>query len=188
MSATETRTSTDAGIKTDWTIDPSHSNVSFVVRHMLTRMRGRFTDFSGTIATNGEDLTDGEVSFEINADSIDTNNLDRDNHLRSNDFLGSGENPKITFASTSITPRGGNDFLVNGNLTIRGITRPVTLAAEYVGGGKTPFGTEVAAWSARTEINRNDFNVRWDLPLETGGMLIGDDVKIELDIEAVKQS
>ena len=169
-------------------IDPSHSGASFTVRHMFTKVRGRFTELSGTIETEGDSFTDGQVTVEINADSIDTNNLDRDNHLRSNDFLGSGENPKITFASTSITPRGGNDFLVNGNLTIRGITRPVTLAAEYVGGGKTPFGTEVAAWSARTEINRNDFDVRWDLPLETGGMLIGDDVKIELDIEAIKQS
>ncbi|MGH2617293.1 MAG: YceI family protein [Thermomicrobiales bacterium] len=188
MSATETRTSSETGTSTVWTIDPSHSHVSFVVRHMLTRMRGRFTEFNGAITTNGDGLTDGEVNFEMNADSIDTNNLDRDNHLRSNDFLGTGENPKITFTSTSVTPRGGNTFLVNGNLTIRGITRPVTLEAEYEGGGKTPFGTEVAAWSARTEINRNDFDVRWDLPLETGGMLIGDNVKIELDVETVKQA
>jgi polyisoprenoid-binding protein YceI len=188
MSATETRTSTDSGVKTVWAIDPSHSSVSFVVRHMLTKMRGRFTEFSGTIATNGDGLTDGEVTFEMNADSVDTNNLDRDNHLRSNDFLGAGENPKITFVSTSVTPRGGNEFLVNGNLTIRGITRPVTLEAEYEGGGVTPFGAEVAGWSARTEINRNDFDVRWNLPLDTGGMVLGDMVKIELDVEAIKQS
>jgi polyisoprenoid-binding protein YceI len=188
MSATETRTSTDAGAKTVWTIDPSHSSVSFVVRHMLTRMRGRFTEFSGTIETNGDGLTDGAVSFEMNADSIDTSHLDRDNHLRSNDFLGTGENPKITFVSTSVVPRGGNEFLVNGNLTIRGITRPITLEAGYEGGGVTPFGTEVAGWSARTEINRNDFDVRWNLPLDTGGMVLGDTVKIELDVEAVKQS
>jgi polyisoprenoid-binding protein YceI len=178
---------TATATKTIWQIDPSHTSVSFVVRHVLTRMRGRFTEFSGAIETDDDSFTAGSVAFEINADSIDTNNLDRDNHLRSNDFLGVGENPKITFTSTSIMPRGGNEFLVNGDLTIRGFTRPVTLEAEYLGGGPTPFGTEVGAWSAWTEIDRNDFDVRWDLPLEAGGMMIGDKVKIELDVEAVRK-
>jgi len=179
---------TYAGPKTVWAIDPSHSSVSFTVRHMFTKARGRFTGITGTIETEGDSLTDGQVTVEIDADSIDTNDAQRDGHLRSNDFFGTGDNPKITFQSTSITPQGGNDFLVHGNLTVRGITRPVTLEAEYEGGGKTPFGTEVASWSAHTQLDRNDFDVRWNAPLEAGGFLVGDTVKIDLDVEAIKQS
>jgi polyisoprenoid-binding protein YceI len=190
MSSTETLTGvgTDTGAKTVWTIDPSHSGASFTVRHMFTKVRGRFTDLSGTIETDGDSFTDGRVSVEINADSIDTNDAQRDAHLRTNDFFGTGENPSITFRSTSVTPRSDNQFMIHGDLTIRGVTRPVTLEAEYEGGGKTPFGTEVASWTARTEIDRKDFDLTWNAPLEAGGFLVGDDVKIELDIEAVRQS
>lgn len=192
MSITQTTptASADTTAKTVWTIDPSHSGASFTVRHMFTKVRGRFTEMSGTIETEGGSLTDGQVSVEINADSIDTNDAQRDAHLRTNDFFGTGENPTITYRSTSVTSRGDNlnEFLVHGDLTIRGVTRPVTLEAEYEGGGKTPFGTEVASWTARTEIDRKDFDLTWNAPLEAGGFLVGDDVKIELDIEAVKQS
>jgi polyisoprenoid-binding protein YceI len=190
MSGTDTLTNagTGTGTRTVWTIDPSHSGASFTVRHMFTKVRGRFTDLSGTIETEGDSFTDGRVSVEINADSIDTNDAQRDAHLRTNDFFGTGENPSITFTSTSVTPRSDNQFMIHGNLTIRGVTRPVTLEAEYEGGGKTPFGTEVASWSARTEIDRKDFDLSWNAPLEAGGFLVGEDVKIELDIEAVKQS
>lgn len=173
--------------KTVWQIDPSHSSVSFTVRHMFTKTRGRFTGFSGTIETEGDSFTNGSVAVDIQADSIDTNDAQRDGHLRTNDFFGSDENPQISFRSTSIVPRGGNEFLVNGDLTIRGVTRPVSLNAEYEGGGKTPFGTEAASWSAETEIDRKDFDVTWNAPLEAGGFLLGDTVKIQLDVEAVKQ-
>ena len=174
--------------RTVWQIDPSHSSVSFTVRHMFTKTRGRFTSFSGAIETDGDRFTNGSVTVEIQADSIDTNDAQRDGHLRTNDFFGSDENPAITFKSTSIVPRGGNEFVVNGNLTIRGVTRPVSLNAEYEGGGKTPFGTEAASWSAETEIDRKDFDVTWNAPLEAGGFLVGDNVKIHLDVEAVKQA
>lgn len=177
---------TEAPATITWVIDPAHSSASFTVRHMFTKVRGRFTTISGSVQTTGG-FTDGEVEVEIDADSIDTNDQQRDGHLRSQDFLGSGENPKITFRSTSITPRGDNEFLVHGDLTIRGVTRPVTLEAEYEGGGKTPFGTEIASWSAETEINRHDFGASWNAPLEAGGFLVGDDVKIAIDVEAVKQ-
>ena len=172
---------------TVWQIDPSHSSVTFTVRHMFTKMRGRFSKFSGEIATDGDGLNTGAVNVQITADSIDTNDPQRDGHLRTNDFFGSDDNPTVTFVSTSVTPRGGNDFLVNGDLTIRGITKPVTLTAEYEGGGKTPFGTEVASWTAHTEINRKDYGLNWNAPLEAGGFMVGDDVKIELAIEAVRQ-
>src|SRR3954466_7803249 len=190
MSTAEALTSAGTGTasRTVWTIDPSHSGASFTVRHMFTKVRGRFTELSGTIETEGNSLTDGQVSVGINADSIDTNDAQRDAHLRTNDFFGTGENPKITFRSTSVIPRGGNEFMIHGDLTIRGVTRPVTLEAEYEGGGRTPFGTEVASWTAQTEIDRKDFDLSWNAPLEAGGFLIGEDVKIELDIEAVKQS
>jgi polyisoprenoid-binding protein YceI len=190
MSTTQTTTGADTGTagKTVWTIDPSHSGASFTVRHMFTKVRGRFTELSGTIETEGDNLTDGRVSVEINADTIDTNDAQRDGHLRTNDFFGTGENPTITFRSTSVTPKGDNEFVVHGDLTIRGVTRPVALEAEYEGGGKTPFGTEVASWTAQTELDRKDFDLTWNAPLEAGGFLVGDDVKVELDIEAVKQS
>ncbi len=180
MSATET--------KTVWQIDPSHSGISFTVRHMFTKVRGRFTGFSGAIETEGDNFTNGSVKVVIQADSVDTNDAQRDGHLRTNDFFGSDENPTIVFESTSIVPRGGNDFLVNGDLTIRGVTRPVTLEAEYEGGGKTPFGTEAASWSAQTRIDRKDFDLAWNAPLEAGGFLVGDDVKIQLDVEAIRKS
>jgi polyisoprenoid-binding protein YceI len=190
MSTTQAATGAgaDTAAKTVWTIDPSHSGASFTVRHMFTKVRGRFTELSGTIETEGDSLTDGRVSVEINADTIDTNDAQRDAHLRTNDFFGTGENPKITFRSTSVTPKSDNEFMLHGDLTIRGVTRPVTLEAEYEGGGKTPFGTEVASWTAQTELDRKDFDLTWNAPLEAGGFLVGDDVKIELDIEAVKQS
>ena len=174
--------------KTEWNIDPSHSSVSFSVRHMFTKVRGRFTGFSGVIETTGDSLTDGSVKVEIQADSVDTSDTQRDGHLRTNDFFGSDDNPKITFQSTSIIARGGNDFVVNGDLTIRGVTRPVSLNAEYEGGGKTPFGTDAASWTAETEIDRKDFDLTWNAPLEAGGFLVGDDVKIQIDIEAIKQA
>jgi polyisoprenoid-binding protein YceI len=182
MSVTEQATKT-----TTWVIDPSHSSASFVVRHMFTKVRGRFTKMSGTIETYDDSFTNGRVTVEIDADSIDTNDPQRDGHLRSQDFLGSGDNPTIAFRSTSITPRDGDEFLIHGDLTIRGVTRPVTLEAEFDGAGKTPFNTEVASWSAETEINRHDFGASWNAPLEAGGFLVGDDVKIHLDIEAVRQ-
>jgi polyisoprenoid-binding protein YceI len=180
-------TATDTKTTTVWQIDPSHSGVSFAVRHMFTKVRGRFTGFSGTIETEEGSLTNGKVTVEIDAESVDTNDPQRDGHLRTNDFFGTGENPTITFVSSSITPKGGNSFAVNGNLTIRGVTRPVTLEAEYEGGGKTPFGTEVASWTAWTEVDRKDFDLTWNAPLEAGGFLVGDDVKIEVDVEAVRQ-
>ncbi len=179
---------TSPSTKTVWQIDPSHSGVSFTVRHMFTKVRGRFTAFSGTIETDGDQFNNGQVSVEIQADSIDTNDAQRDGHLRTNDFFGTGDNPTISFTSTSITPRGGNKFLVQGDLSIRGVTRPVSLEAEYEGGGMTPFGTEVASWTAQTEVDRKDFELSWNAPLEAGGFLLGDNVKIELDIEAVRQA
>src|SRR5918994_1973536 len=122
-------TTADTTTRTDWMMGPSHSGASFTVRHMFTKVRGRFTELSGTIETEGDRFTDGRVSVEINADSIDTNDAQRDAHLRTNDFFGTGENPAITFTSTSVTPRGDNEFLLHGDLTIRGVTRPVTFEA-----------------------------------------------------------
>jgi polyisoprenoid-binding protein YceI len=188
MTATDTTSNTGTNARTVWTIDPSHSGASFTVRHMFTKVRGRFTELSGTIETDGGSFANGQVNVEIQADSINTNDAQRDGHLRSQDFFGTGDNPLITFRSTGVTPKSGDEFLLHGDLTIRGVTRPVTLEAEYDGGGKTPFGTEVAAWTAETELDRKDFDLTWNAPLEAGGFLVGDDVKITIDIEAVKHS
>ena len=151
LSATDTTSSADMGTKTVWMIASSHSGASLTVRHMFTKVRGRFTDLSGTIETEGDRLTGGQVTLEINADSIDTNDARRDGHLDTNDFFGSDDNPTITFQATSVTRQRGNEFLVHGDLTMRGITRPVTPEAEYEGGGKTPLGTEIGSWMARRD-------------------------------------
>ena len=168
-----------------WEIDPTHSNVQFVVRHALTRMRGRFREFSGTI-TVAEPPERSSATVEIAAASIDTDRTDRDNHLRSPDFLDAERYPALRFRSTGLRPLGGNRFALDGELTIRDVTKPVTLEAEYLGWVKDPWGEERASFAARTEINREDFGLTWNLAMETGGFLVGRTVQIELEVEAVR--
>lgn len=166
-----------------WKIDPAHTTVEFVARHVLSRLRGRFEAFSGTI-TVGERPEDSRVEVDIDAASIQTNTEDRDNHLRSPDFLDAEQHPRITFRSTAVRPGKGSEFEVDGDLTIRGVTRPVTLAAECVGLSKDPWGNDLVAFSANTEIDREDWDVTWNVAIETGGVLVGKKVRIELEAEA----
>lgn len=183
MSATTTPTATEV-----WTIDPSHSSVEFSVKHMMfATVRGRFSAFSGTITIPGGDPTKGSVEVSIDADSIDTRDEKRDEHLRSNDFFGAGDNPQITFRSTSVAAKGKDRYAVTGDLTIRGVTKPVVLDATFNGQGVNPWGATVAGWSAETTIDRKDFGVNWNAALESGGFLVGDDVKINLDLEVARQ-
>ena len=173
-----------------WQIDPAHSHVEFAVRHlMISTVKGAFGDVRGTVWVDESDARTVLVDVTIQVASIDTRQEQRDAHLRSADFFDAPHFPTITFHSRVVEwNHHDSEFRLVGDLTIHGVTRPVTLEAEYEGGGKTPFGTEVASWTARTEIDRKDFDLTWNAPLEAGGFLIGDDVKIELDIEAVKQS
>lgn len=165
-------------------IDKTHSEAAFQVRHLITKVRGRFADFAGRIEFNAENPTASKATFVIQAASIDTNTPDRDAHLRSADFFAVDQHPTITFESTAIASRGGNDYEVTGNLTMRGVTRAITIPVSYLGGAVDPWGNEKIAFEGEVTINRKDYGLNWNAALETGGFLVGDDVKIALSIQA----
>ncbi len=167
-----------------WNIDPAHSDVSFSVRHMMvSKVKGRFGTFSGTIVTADNPL-DSSVTAEIDATSIDTNQSQRDDHIRSADFFEVEKYPTITFSSTGVQA-SGDDFIVTGDLTIKGHTRSVPLKLELNGFGPDPFGGTRAGFTATTEISRKDFGVDINMPMDGGGVVVGDKISITLDIEAV---
>ena len=167
-----------------WDIDASHSDVSFTVRHMMvSKVRGRFGAFSGEIVTS-EDLSSSSVTATIDASTIDTNNEQRDGHIRSADFFDVENHPQWTFRSTALRA-DGDDFALDGELTIKGVTRPVTLALEINGFGPDAWGGTRAGFSASTTIDRNDFGVDIKMPLDGGGVVVSDKVQISLEIEAV---
>ena len=171
---------------TTWAVDPAHSNVEFAVRHlMISTVKGRFGEVSGTVRVEDEDLAGSVVDVSINAASIDTRQPDRDAHLRSADFFDVDQFPMLTFRSSSIA-RSGDEFHVGGDLTIRGVTRPVTLRVTEEGRTRDPWGGERIGFSATGRINRRDFGLTWNQVLETGGIAVGDEVKISLDVELVK--
>jgi polyisoprenoid-binding protein YceI len=172
-----------------WQIDASHSAVEFVLKHMMvSRTKGRFTKFDGQIELDERNLAGSSVAVVIDVASLDTHDEKRDEHLRSADFFDAAAYPKITFTSTSITPKGGDSFEVVGDLTIKGTTEQVVLNVEAQGVGASPWGQQVAGFEASTDINRKDFGLTWNVALETGGFLVGDNVKINLEVEAVKQA
>ncbi len=167
-----------------WDIDPVHSDVSFSVRHMMvSKVRGRFATFSGEITT-GAGITDSSVTATIDATSIDTNNEQRDGHIRSADFFDVENHPTWTFVSTGVREDGG-DLYLDGNLTIKGVTRPVSLELEPGGFGPDAYGGTRTGFTATTTINRNDFGVDISMPLDGGGVVVGDKVQVTLEIEAV---
>ena len=170
---------------TTYSIDKAHSEVSFQVRHLLTKVRGRFSDFNGTIEFDVENPERSLVDVEIRAASIDTNERDRDAHLRSADFFDVEKIPVLTFRSTKIRRYSDERFAVTGDLTIHGVTRSVSFEASLLGTAKDPWGNERIAFEAETTINRKDFGLTWNAALETGGFLVGDDVKISLSVQAV---
>ena len=175
---------------TKWTIDPTHAEVGFSVRHMMiATVRGRFGAVSGTVTADEQNPQRSKVDVTIDTTSIDTRQEMRDNHLRSPDFFDVDKFPKIHFVSTRIEgdPRNG-DFRVIGDLTIRDVTREVELKATLEGEGKDPWGNERAGFSASGKINRTDFGLHWNQALEAGGVLVSDEVKLSVDVELVKQA
>jgi polyisoprenoid-binding protein YceI len=173
---------------TTWQIDPKHSTVEFSVKHMMiTTVRGRFANVTGTIVEDSADLSRSSVEVEIDVASIDTREEQRDGHLRSPDFFHAEQHPAITFKSTKVIPGHGDHFQVEGNLTIRGTTRPVTLDVERGGTGTNPWGATVAGFSAETKINRKDFGLGWNVALDAGGVVVGDLVNICVVFVAVTQ-
>ena len=173
--------------QTTWTIDPAHSHVEFAVRHlMISTVKGRFGVVTGTVKTDDADPAKGEVEVSIDAASIDTREAQRDAHLKSADFFDVERFPAITFRGSRISDVSGDRFKLTGDLTIHGVTREVTLDVTSEGRGKDPWGGERAGFSAATKIKRSDFGLTWNQVLETGGIAVGDEIKISLDIEAVK--
>jgi polyisoprenoid-binding protein YceI len=188
----ETTTITEAtpvvGTKTTWAIDPSHTVAEFGVKHlMVSTTKGRFSDVTGSIELDESDITRSRVDVEIGVDSITTHDERRDAHLRSDDFFAVETYPKMTFTSTQVESNGKDRLNVTGDLTIRGVTRPVTLDVEFNGRATSPWGAEVIAYSAQTTINRKDFGLNWNVALEAGGVTVGDKVKISIEAEAIKQ-
>lgn len=167
-----------------YTIDPVHSNMEFRARHLgVSYVDGRFTDVEGTV-TLGEDLASMQTEATIQVNSIDTRNEDRDNHLRSPDFFDAANHPTITFTSTSVEPLGGGQFRMNGDLTIRGNTNPITLEGEYLGGVTGPQGNQIVAFTGEGEINRMNYGVSWDETLDTGGLIVGETIGLTVNVEA----
>lgn len=185
MSATVTPSVTT----TTWQIDPTHSHVEFAVKHlMIATVKGRFADVQGSVVANDDDPTDAKIDVTIAAASIDTRQEQRDTHLRSADFLDVERFPTITFKSKRIEAQKGDEFRVVGDLTIRGTTREVTLDAEHTGRARDPWGNDRAAFTATTKVNRKEFGLTWNQALEAGGVLVGDDLRITIDVELVKQA
>ncbi len=170
-----------------WAIDPVHSDVSFTVRHMMvSKVRGSFRTFEGQIVT-AENPLDSTVTVSIDLTSIDTNNADRDNHIRSADFFEVESHPKMTFQSVAVTP-SNDGYVVAGDLHLHGVTRRVNLNVEPNGFGADPYGGIRAGFSASTELSRKEFGIDIDMPLDGGGVVIGDKIQVSLEIEAILQA
>jgi polyisoprenoid-binding protein YceI len=186
MTTTQPTTGTLAGLTPGtWTVDPAHSSVGFVARHMMiSKVRGHFADLDGTV-TIAEDPFASSVVANVRLASIDTGSEDRDAHLRSPDFFDVENHPEMTFRSTAVRA-DGDDFRLDGDLTIAGVSRPVTFALDFDGAGQDPWGGTRAGFAATTEINRKDWGLSWNVALETGGLLVSEKIRIELDIELVK--
>jgi len=168
----------------NWNVDATHSSIGFSVKHMMvSKVRGSFGDFNANVEANETDLTDANIAFNINVASINTGNEDRDNHLRSADFFNAEAFPEIKFVANNIS-KNGEEYKIAGDLTIKDITKPIVFEAEYEGKGTNPWGQEVVGFSAETKINREDFGLTWNQALETGGVLVGKDIKITVELEA----
>jgi polyisoprenoid-binding protein YceI len=171
----------------NWNLDTVHSGINFTVRHMVvSKVRGRFAKFTGTVALDESDITRSSVEATIDVSSIDTGTAQRDDHLRSADFFDVERFPEIRFLSTRIEKVSGDRYRLTGELTIHGVTRSIALETEYGGRGKDPWGNERVGFTAKGAIDRKDFGLVWNQALETGGVLVSDRVELELEVQAVR--
>jgi polyisoprenoid-binding protein YceI len=171
-----------------WHIDPAHSEIQFSVKHMMiSTVRGRFNEFTGTVEADENNPTDAKVDVQVKVASISTGDEKRDGHLRSPDFFDAEQFPFLTFKSSSVEQVDETHGKLHGELTIRDVTKPVVLDFEYAGQAKSPWGTISAGFSAQTKINRKDWGLNWNVALETGGWLVGDQITISIELELVKQ-
>ena len=172
-----------------YTLDPSHTRIGFLARHaMVTKVRGSFNEFEGTVVIDGADLSRSSATVTIDASSIDTRNAQQDEHLRSNDFLALAEYPEITFASTDIRQIDDATFEVTGDLTIKGVTNQITVPFEFEGASTDPFGNQRIGFDGKVTINRKDYGLTWNAALETGGVLVSDKIVLEFEVSAVKNA
>jgi polyisoprenoid-binding protein YceI len=170
-----------------YAIDKMHSEVTFQVRHLLTKVRGRFTEFAGTVLFDHERPERSSASLTIDASTVDTGTPDRDTHLRSDDFFAVGAHPTLTFTSSRVVKTGDDTYDVVGTLTIRGVAKEITLPVTYLGTAKDPWGNVRAGFETSIALNRKDFGLTWNAALETGGFLVGDEVRINLSIQGIAQ-
>jgi polyisoprenoid-binding protein YceI len=194
-----TDTTTDTSINTsinptsttipagEYSVDPTHSRIGFVARHaMVTKVRGSFNEFAGSGTFDAGNPADSNLQLTIQAASIDTRNADRDAHLRSNDFFDMETHPEITFVSTSVDPSGDDTYRVTGDLTIKGVTKPVTVDFEYTGTAVDPYGNLRIGLDGTTVVNRKDWGVNWNTALEAGGVLVSEKVTLEFEVSAIR--
>ncbi len=170
-----------------YTVDPVHSTVAFKIRHIVARAGGEFASFSGTITKDFNDLDQCGVEFRIQVASIDTHEPDRDEHLRSAEFFDAEKYPEITFLSHKVTKAGDNRFAVAGTLTMHGVSRPVTLTVIYLGEAQDPWGGTRAGWELETTLDRKEWGISWNKTLDNGGLILGDEVDVSIDLEVVKR-
>ncbi len=172
-----------------YTLDPAHSRIGFVARHaMVTKVRGAFNEFEGTATLDGANPANSRAQVTINAASIDTRNAQRDEHLRSNDFLAMADYPQITFTSTGARQVDDTTFELTGDLTIKGVTNPVTIPFSFEGAAKDPFGNLRVGFEGSVTINRKDYGITWNAALETGGVLVSEKVTLEFEVSAIKDA
>jgi polyisoprenoid-binding protein YceI len=172
-----------------YTLDPSHTRIGFVARHaMVTKVRGSFNEFEGTATIDGDNPARSSVRVAIQGASIDTRNAQRDEHLRSNDFLALAEYPEITFVSTDIRQVDDATFEVTGDLTIKGVTNQITVPFEFEGAATDPFGNQRIGFDGTVTINRKDYGITWNAALETGGVLVGEKIVLEFEVSAIKNA
>lgn len=173
---------------TKWVIDPTHSNIGFKVKHlMISTVSGEFTKYEGTAETTGDNFENASVSFTAQADSITTHNEQRDGHLKSADFFDAAAFPTLQFESTTFEKKGG-DFVMNGNLSIRGVSKPVSLKVEFAGIVQDPYGNTKAGFSVEGKINRKDFGLTWSAVTEAGSVVVSDEIKLAIEVQLVKQA
>ncbi|HEY6953800.1 MAG TPA: YceI family protein [Flavisolibacter sp.] len=173
---------------TKWVIDPTHSEIGFKIKHlMITNVSGKFETFEAEVQTEGDDFTTAQIEAKIRTASINTNNLQRDEHLRNSDFFEVDQHPEILFSSTKVEKVDEENFVVYGNLSLKGIVKPVKLNVEYSGATKDPWGNQKAGFVISGKINRSDFGLNFNAALETGGLVLGEEVKINSEVQLVKQ-
>ncbi|MFJ3717685.1 YceI family protein [Streptomyces sp. NPDC090057] len=178
-----------AALTGEYTLDPAHTTIGFVARHaMVTNVKGNFHEFTGALHLDGADPSKSTATLDVRMDSIDTGNADRDGHLKSADFFKTDEFPEMTFRSTKAEALGGDDYRITGDLSILGVTKPISIDLEFNGAAKDPFGNERVGFEGKTEILRSEWGLTWNAALETGGVLVSDKIKLVFDISAIKNA